>query len=195
MTVNYCKNDVTKRVESNTNIPLTKTIFFGTVRIEHEEWKSETTRPYLHAGSVEGEYLINDFKIQMSFRERNRPPQAQAQGTPLDGVRPGNDAIVPYVRMEVQHLVSKKLKPKIGGELVIGVLVGQVLKADIGMPRPRDVGIPFQAWPHPVADRLTLVFDLSGLQTQRQKVGLAHLGKTRLRQSQSYDSYHPKNQG
>lgn len=131
----------------------------------------------------------------MSFRERNRPPQAQAQGTPLDGVRPGNDAIVPYVRMEVQHLVSKKLKPKIGGELVIGVLVGQVLKADIGMPRPRDVGIPFQAWPHPVADRLTLVFDLSGLQTQRQKVGLAHLGKTRLRQSQSYDSYHPKNQG
>jgi len=59
----------------------------------------------------------------MSLRERNRPTQAQAQGTTLHGVRSGNDAIVPNVRVEVQHLVSKELKSKISGELVVSVLV------------------------------------------------------------------------
>jgi len=91
----------------------------------------------------------------MSLRERNCPAQAQAQGTTLDGVRSGNDTIVPNVRVEVQHLVPKELKPKIGRELIVGVLVRQVLKADIGMPGPCNMGIPLEARPHPVADRLT----------------------------------------
>jgi len=112
----------------------------------------------------------------MSLRERNCPAQAQAQGTTLDGVRSGNDTIVPNVRVEVQHLVPKELKPKIGRELIVGVLVRQVLKADIGMPGPCNMGIPLEARPHPVADRLTLVLDLSGLHPQRKKIGLAHLG-------------------
>jgi hypothetical protein len=112
----------------------------------------------------------------MTLRERNCPAQAQAQGTTLDGVRSGNDAIVPNVRVEIQHFVTKELKPKIGGELVVGVLVRQVLKANIGMPGACNMGIPLEAWPHPVADRLTLVLDLSGLHPQRKEIGLPHLG-------------------
>ncbi len=102
----------------------------------------------------------------MSLRERNSPAQAQAQGTTLDGVRSSNDAIVSNVRVEVQHLVPKELKPKISGKLVVGVLVRQVLKAGIGMPGACNMGIPLEARPHPVADRLTLVLDLSGLHPQ-----------------------------
>ena len=102
----------------------------------------------------------------MSLRERNCPAQAQAQRTTLDGIRSRNDAIVSNVRVEVQHLVPKEFKPKISGKLVVGVLVRQVLKADIGMPGACNMGIPLEAWPHPVADRLALVLDLSGLHPQ-----------------------------
>lgn len=151
-------------------------IFLGTIRIEHEQRKGEAACPNLNTGPVKGKDLVNNLKIQMSLRERDCPPQAQAQGTTLDGVRPGNDTIVSNIRVEIQHFVPKEFKPKISGKLVVGVLVGQVLKADIGMPGPCNMGIPLEARTHPVADRLTLVLDLSGLYPQRKEIGLAHLG-------------------
>ena len=84
-------------------------IFLGTVRIEHQQRKSEAACPDLNTGAIIRKYFVNDLKIQMTLGERNCPAQAQAQGTTLDGVRSGNDAIVPNVRVEVQQFVPKEL--------------------------------------------------------------------------------------
>lgn len=161
---------------------LASPVFFVRIGVEHKQGKSESAGPNLHPGTVKGQDFVHHLKIQMPLGQWNCTTEAQAQRTALDRVRSGNDAVVADVWMQVQHAVSKEFESKISAELIVRILVNQVLKTHIGMPKSSNMGVALQSGSYPVANGQTLVFDLTRLQSHGQKIGLAHLGMACIRQ-------------